>query len=509
MRASHQAAGPGEVRLRSPTGRAVVAAAVLGSALAYMSDDMLNVAIPAVAADLGGTIHDIQWVVNTYYVTLVALVLVAGAVGDLAGHRRLFRAGMALFTLGALGCAAAPSLGLLIIGRGLQGVGAAMILAAGLALVSELIHPDERGRAIGLYMGVVAALPALGPLLSGALVDLASWRAIFLVPLVFPAVAFLLIRARIPETPRATGRHPDLPGATATLVALAAVTIALIEGPGGWGRVVPLAAVVVAVVAAGLFVVVEGRAREPMLPLRLLGRRVFVGGNLVWLLACLTSSGAFFFVAVSLQTTLGYRPLAAGLALVPLYLVMTFGSPWSGKLADRLGPRLPILAGLVVYTAGLWLLSGIGPGAKLLSDVLPGLLVVACGTALFGPPLVTATLGALDDADQGIASGANNAVGQLGGLLAIAVLPAAAGLSDAVVGGPAFAAGHSQALQIAAGLAAAATILAAVTFGPRRPAVPDGPADLRAPSAVPLASSATTETATSVGPAREAARASQ
>jgi EmrB/QacA subfamily drug resistance transporter len=501
MRASPQAAGPGEVRLRSPMGRAVVGAAVLGSALAYMSDDMLNVAIPAVAADLGGTVHDIQWVVNSYYVTLVALVLVAGAVGDLAGHRRVFRAGMGLFTLGALGCAAAPSLWLLIVGRGVQGVGAAMTLAAGLALVSELIHPAERGRAIGLYMGFVAALPAAGPVVSGALVDLASWRAIFLAPLVFPACAFLLTRARVPETPRAVGRHPDLWGAGAVLVALAALTVALIEGPGGWSGTLPLTAMVVAVLAAGLFVAVEARVQEPMLPLRLLGRPVFVGGNLVWLLACLTSSGAFFFVAVSLQTTLGYRPLVAGLALVPLYLVMTVGSPWSGKLADRTGPRLPTLTGLMVYTAGLWLLSGIGPGSGLLSEVLPGLLVVACGTALFGPPLTSATLGALDDADQGIASGTNNAVGQLGGLLAIAVLPAAAGLSDAVVGGPAFAAGHTEALRIAAGIAAAATILAAVTFRPRRPAVPDGPADLSAHPAVP-ASSATTETARSVGPAR-------
>ena len=460
---------------------------MLGSALAYMSDDMLNVAIPAVAADLGGTVSSIQWVVNTYYVTLVALVLVAGAIGDLVGHRRVFLTGMALFTLGALGCAAAPSLWLLITGRGLQGVGAAMTLAAGLALVSELIHPDERGRAIGLYMGVVAALPALGPVLSGALVDLASWRAIFLAPHLFPALAFLLTRARIPETPRVIGRHPDLPGAAALLVALAALTIALIEGPGGWDRLLPLTAALVAVLAGSLFVAVEGRAKRPMLPLRLLQRRVFIGGNLVWLLACLTSTGAFFFVAVSLQTTLGYRPLVAGLALVPLYLVMTFGSPLSGKLADRIGPRLPTLVGLVVYSAGLWLLSGIGPGSELVSDVLPGLIVLASGTAMFGPPLTTATLGALDDADQGIASGTINAVGQLGGLLAIAVLPAAAGLSNAMVGGPAFAAGHSHALRIAAGIAAAATILAAATFRRRRSAALErrgGPSDFGGPACV-------------------------
>ena len=415
---------------------------------------------------------------------------------------------MALFTAGALACALAPSVWLLIAGRGVQGVGAAMTLAAGLALVSELIHPVERGRAIGVFMGLVAALPALGPVLSGALVDLLSWRAIFLAPLVFPACAILLTSAQIPETPRASGRRPDLPGAVVALVALAALTIALIEGPGGWGRVLPLTATVVAVVAAGLFVVVEQRVKEPILPLRLLRRRVFVGGNLVTLLSYMVSSGTFFFVAISLQTTLGLRPLVAGLALLPLYLVMTFGSPLSGKLADRIGPKIPILAGLGVYTVGVWMLSGIGPGSTLLSAVLPGLIVVACGTALFGPPLTTATLGALDDADQGVASGANNAVGQLAGLLAIAVLPAAAGLSNAPVGGAAFAAGHTQALRIAAGIAAAAPVLAAATFRRGRPTTADRPAGLSPPGLL-SASAATTETADSVSPARGAARASQ
>jgi EmrB/QacA subfamily drug resistance transporter len=475
MRPGSTAPARSEVRLRSPTGRAVIAAAVLGSALAYMSDDMLNVAIPSVAADLGGTVGDVQWVVNSYYVMLVALVLVAGAVGDIAGHRRVFLAGMALFTAGALACALAPSVWLLIAGRGVQGVGAAMTLAAGLALVSRLIHPDERGRAIGVFMGLVAALPAAGPFLSGVLVDLVSWRAIFLVPLLFPACAFLITRARVPETPRAATRHPDIPGAAAALLALAALTVALIEGPGDWSRRVPVVAATVALLATGLFVMIEARVEEPMFPLRLLHRKLFVAGNLVALLACMTSSGAFFFVAVSLQTTLGYRPLVAGLALMPLYVVMTLGSPLSGKLADCIGPRTPTLVGLAVYTAGVWMLSGIGPGSSLLPDVLAGLVVLACGAATFWPPLTTATLGALDDADQGVAAGMNNAVGQLAGLLAIAILPAAAGLADAAVGGPAFASGHTQALRIATGIAAAATVLAAAAFrrGPNLPPAGD------------------------------------
>jgi len=260
-----------------------------------------------------------------------------------------------------------------------------------------------------------------------------------------------------------------------TVTAGAVITVALIEGPGEWSRLVPVAAATVAVLATGLFVMIEARVEEPMFPLRLLRRRVFAGGNLVALLACMTSSGAFFFVAVSLQTTLGYRPLVAGLALMPLYVVMTLGSPLSGKLADRIGPRTPTLVGLAVYTAGVWMLSGIGPGSSLLPDVLAGLVVMACGAATFWPPLTTATLGALDDADQGVAAGMNNAVGQLAGLLAIAVLPAAAGLADAAVGGPAFASGHTQALRIATGIAAAATVLAAAAFrrGPTFPPAGD------------------------------------
>ena len=244
-----------------------------------------------------------------------------------------------------------------------------------------------------------------------------------------------------------------------------------------------------------------------MLPLRLLHRRVFVGGNLVTLLSYMVSSGTFFFVAVSLQTTMGYRPLVAGLALIPLYLVMTFGAPLSGKLADRIGPRLPTLAGLAAYSAGVWMLSGIGPGSRLAPDVLADLIVMACGAATFWPSLTTATLGALDDADQGIASGANNAVGQLAGLLAIAILPVAAGLSDASVGGPAFAAGHTQALRIATGVAAV-TVLAAATFRRGRTTAADGPGSHGSRGSLP-ASSPTSETALHVGPARRAARASQ
>jgi MFS family permease len=365
----------------------------------------------------------------------------------------------------------APGLWLLILGRGLQGVAAAAVLTAGLALVIRLIRPEDRNRAMGAFLAATAALPAVGPFLSGLLSDLLSWRAIFLVPLIFPVAAVVITRAFVPETALVASRRLDIRGAGAALAALAALTVALILGPPDWDAPLPVTAMAIAAVAAAFFVMVERRAVDPMLPLRLFRARVFLGGNLAWLLACMASSGAVFFVAISLQTILGYTPIVAGLALMPIYLVMMVGSPLAARLADRIGPALPTVIGLAVYSVGLWMLSGIRPGATLLGDVLPGLLVMAGGMATFATPLASATLSAVRDSDQGVASGVNNMTGQLAGLLAIAILPALAGLGGVGFAGPEFARGYPIALTFAAALAVAACITVALTFRPRRPPV--------------------------------------
>jgi MFS family permease len=209
-----------------------------------------------------------------------------------------------------------------------------------------------------------------------------------------------------------------------------------------------------------------------MLPSRLFHRRVFVGGNLVWLLACMTSWGAVMFVALALQTTLALRPFIAGLVLTPIYLVMMLGSPLSGRLTERLGPRSLILAGLAIYAVGLWLLHWIGPASNVLTGVLPGILVMAVGMATFSTPLTAATLAGLDGEDQGVASGVNNVASQLAGLMAIVVFPAAAGLAGKSITSPAFVSGFQTAVLAATGLAVAALVLAAVTFGlPKAPAI--------------------------------------
>jgi EmrB/QacA subfamily drug resistance transporter len=449
--------------------RAVRAAAVLGTALAYMSDDMLNLAIPSLVRDLEATVTSVQWILNGYYVPLVAFVLIAGSVGDIFGHRRIFILGLLGFSGGALLCAAAPTVPVLVVGRALQGLAAAALLAAGLALVTSLAPPDTRNREVGAFLGLAAAVPALGPFVSGALVDMFSWRWLFIVPLMLPLAALVLTHRLVPETPRARNRRPDVSGSLTAFGALCACSVALILGPGSASRSPVLVATAVAVVAVVAFVRVEQRAADPLVPLGFFRRPRFLGGNVVWLLACLTCWGAVFFLAVALQTTLGLRPLVAGLVLTPVYLVMMVGSPIAGRLADRYGPTRPILLGLAVYASGLWLLAGVHAGSSL-GSVLAGLAVFSIGMAAFTAPLATITLSALDDSDQGVASGVNNAMGQLASLLGIVILPAAAGLvGSATFGGPQFTAGYPRALHVAAALAAVGFLVATATLrGPRR-----------------------------------------
>ena len=461
------------VELSSRSGRAVIVAAVFGSALAYMSDDMLNVALPTLADDLDVGVTGAQWVVNGYFVTMLSLMLIAGSIGDIRGHRRVFLEGLGVFTLGAVVCASAPVIPMLVVGRAIQGVGAALVLASGLALVHASFGEDERSRAIGLYMGITAVSTAVGPMLGGLLVDAISWRAIFIVPLAFPVLAAVVTFAGVSEAPRYADRSPDTRGAGLALVTIAAFSVALIGGPNDWLRPEVLAAIAVALVGAVSLIAAQRRADDPMLPLGLFDNPTFVGGNVVTLVSFMASAGAFFFFVVHLQSTLGFEAAEAGAALVPLYLIMLVGSPLSGDLADKIGARVPVVVGLLVFAAGAWWLSTLESGSGYLTEILPGLVVLAVGLATFGAPLTAATLGAIGEDEQGIASGVNNTVGQMGGLLMIAVLPAAAGLSGSSFEGPAFAEGYETALRICALLALAAAAVAVITI--RSTAVPADP----------------------------------
>lgn len=428
---------------------------------------MLNVALPSLADDLDVGVSSVQWVVNGYFVTMLSLMLVAGSIGDIRGHRRTFLQGLAVFAAGALVCAMSPTVPVLVAGRAIQGIGAAFVLASGLALVNGSFAEAERSRAIGLYMGSTAVSTALGPLLGGVLVDALSWRSIFVAPLVFPALGAAVTFAGVREAPSNADRTPDGKGTALALLTIASFSVALIRGPNDWLAPEVLTSIGISVVGGGLFVLQQRRAADPMLPLRLFDNSTFAGGNVVTLLAFTASAGAFFFVVVHLQSTLEFAAAEAGAALLPLYVIMMIGSPLSGALADKIGAVLPIVGGLVVFAAGAWWLSDVQEGSEYVSDILPGVVVLALGLATLGAPLTAATLGAAGEEDQGVASGVNNTVGQLAGLLMIAVLPAAAGLSDATLQGTAFADGYRTAMRICAALALASVVVATITIRSR------------------------------------------
>ncbi|MEM6929431.1 MAG: MFS transporter, partial [Myxococcota bacterium] len=308
---------------------------MLGSALAYMSDDMLHVALPTIARDLSAGVTEMQWVVNGYFLTLLSLLLTAGSIGDVRGHRNTFLGGLVSFGGGALVCAMAPGLPVLVAGRAVQGLGAAFLLASGLALVNHSFDDHERGRAVGLYMGLTAVATAVGPALGGILVEALSWRAIFVAPLVFPAAAAVVTLLAVPETPAEAERRPDARSAAVAFATIAALSFALIQGPVVGFRPEVLGSILVASGGAGTFVSMQRRAADPMLPLELFRNPTFSGGNAVTLGAYTVSAGAFFLLLIQLQSTLGFSPAAAGAAIVPVYVLMLVGSPLAGRLADR------------------------------------------------------------------------------------------------------------------------------------------------------------------------------
>ncbi|MPY96228.1 MAG: DHA2 family efflux MFS transporter permease subunit [Acidimicrobiia bacterium] len=457
--------GPG-LRLSSAAGRWVVAGMVLGSAVTYLAATVVNVALPSIAQDLDADLAGLQWVTNGYLLTLASLVLVGGSAGDIFGRRAVFLIGLATFAAATVLCALAPGLGVLVAGRLLQGLGAALMTPASLAIIDASFHPEDQSRAIAAWASGSALASSTGPFVGGWAVDQLSWRWVFFLILPFAAATAVAVVRHVPESrARASGRHLDLTGAALACVAVAGVVFALVEGPGrGWSSPLVLASGVVGVVAAALFVGSQRRHRDPMLPLRLFEVAQFSGANGATLLIYFAISGAFFFTALQFQTVVGYSALAAGAALVPMNVVMIVGSPRAGALAAAYGPRWLVTAGPLVLGAGLVWLSRVDAGADYVTDVLPPVLLVGVGLTTMVAPLTASVLAAVTPDDVGIGSAVNNAVARTGSLLATAVLPFAAGLSGDVTP-EALSSGYRRALLVCAGLCAAGAAIAAATIG--------------------------------------------
>jgi EmrB/QacA subfamily drug resistance transporter len=406
--------------------RLVLVACILGSAIVFIDGTVVNVALPAIREDLNAGLATQQWVMEAYLLMLGSLILIGGSLSDLYGRRRVFTIGVVGFGVTSALCALAPNAAVLVVVRGLQGAAGALLVPSALATIIDTFDEDERGAAIGSWTAWGGVSTLVGPVLGGVLIQAASWRLVFAISLVPVAGTLYLLRRYVPEHLDASvHRHIDLPGAVFCAIGLAGIVLALIEQPDqGWGAPVVAGSLVIGVLALALFVAQERRSPDPMLPLGLFRRRNFAVGNAATLLMYSGIGAATFFLPVYLQQVAGYEPVKAGISLLPVTIVVFALSRRWGALADRLGPRLFMSVGPVVAAAGLLLLLRLGRDAPYLSGVVPAMLVFGLGISLTVAPLTAAVLAGVDDEHAGVASGVNNAVARVAGLLAIGAVGA-------------------------------------------------------------------------------------
>jgi MFS family permease len=452
------------VRYAEAAGRWVLFATVLGSGLTFLDATVVNIALPRIGEDFDAGAAALQWTVNGYTLSLAALILLGGSLGDRFGRRRLFVIGTAWFAAASLLCGLAPNVETLIAARVLQGVGGALLTPGSLAILEASFESDDRAKAIGAWSGMAGVAGAVGPFLGGWLIEAASWRLVFLINVPLAALVIYVALRHVPESsnpatgpadarsarvggdgrrlpassPRswartspafAAARSFDIAGLVTGAAGLAGLTYGFTawaaEGP---GSPAVLAALAIGVGGLAAFLVVERRSSQPMLPLELFRIRPFTAANLVTFAVYAALGGVFFLVVLNLQVVAGFGPLAAGTALLPVTALMLVLSARAGALGQRIGPRIPMTAGPLACAGALVLLSRAGAGTSYLTDVLPAAILLGLGLSLTVAPLTATALGSVPEEHAGIASGVNNAVARAAGLLAVAILPLAAGI---------------------------------------------------------------------------------
>jgi EmrB/QacA subfamily drug resistance transporter len=456
----------------------MVAGSVLGSGAVFLESSVVNVALPAIARDFHIGVVGLQWVINGYLLTLSALMLLGGALGDRFGRPRVFAIGCVAFALASGGCALAPGLVSLVGLRAIQGAAGALLVPNSLAMLDTAFAGEERGAAIGQWAAWSAVSTAAGPFAGGWLVDALSWRWVFSAVILFAVAAAVIVVRHIAsgvvkQSARSSTRSEriDYLGAALGTLALAGIVGALMAGPAekfsSW-RV--LAAGIGGVLCMGAFIAVERRVSNPILPLSIFRSRQFSGVNAATFLVYGALSGLFFLLMPQLQSNLKYSALLAGAALTPVNVIMLVVSPISGRASARIGARVLMTVGALIAAAGMLLFARVQPGASYLGTILPATIVFGIGLSILVAPLTSAVLNAVKESDTGIASGINNAVARMAGLIATAALPLAAGLGGAAkLEGAAYAAGYARAMIISAGLCAAGAVVAFATVRKEHP----------------------------------------
>ncbi|WUI03637.1 MFS transporter [Spirillospora sp. NBC_00431] len=471
-----------DVRLGTGPGRWILLATVLGSSVAMLDSTVVNVALPRLARDLDADMAGLQWTVNAYTLTLAGFILLGGSLGDRYGRRRIFLVGVVWFAIASVLCGLALNIEMLIVSRALQGVGGALLTPGSLAIIQASFAADDRPRAVGAWSGLGGVAGAIGPFAGGWLVEAAGWRWVFLLNVPLTAVVVLVAVRHVPESvdPDARGRF-DVLGAALAALALAGTTYALTEAPGGNApRVVIGAAAAAGAAAAVAFVMVErrrgaaagaargGKARReaprPMLPLDVFASRQFTAINVVTFIMYGGMGVMFFLFVLNLQVVGEFSPIAAGTALLPVTVLMLLLSARAGALAQKIGPRLPMTAGLVVAAAGMLWVGQIGADASYVRDVLPPVLLFGLGLAAVVAPLTATVLATADVRHAGVASGVNNAVARAAGLLTVAAIPPLAGLTGDAYDDPGeFSHGFGIAMAVCAVMLAAGAVLSFLT----------------------------------------------
>lgn len=402
----------------------VLAATILGSSMAFIDETALSVALPAIQAGLDATAVDAQWVVAAYTLFLAALVLIGGSLGDHFGRRRVFSAGVVLFALASAGCGFSQSPELLIAARAMQGVGAALLVPNSLAIIGASFEEEQRGKAIGTWTSLTSVTLILGPLLGGYFAENISWRAVFFINVPLAVAVLAITRSRVPESRDPGARSLDLPGAALAALGLGGIVFGLLESSrAGLGDPRVIGALIVGVLALAAFLVVEGRGREPMMPLTLFRSRNFTVANAFTLLLYFALVGTLFFLPFDLIWVHGYSATAAGAAIVPTFLLMSFLSRYTGALTDHYGPRLPLVVGpaITAISFSLFIVPGV-EGGSYWTTFFPATLILGAGLSILVPAVTTVALNSVDVRHEGLASAINNAFSQTAGLMAVAVL---------------------------------------------------------------------------------------